>query len=284
VRPSEAVERPRRTSSPKSKGHRRIGEIVLAADAIMVARGDLGVEMDLAKVPILQKRILATAKAAGKPTIVATQMLQSMVDQPVPTRAEASDVANAILDGCDAVMLSGETAVGRWPIITVETMARIAREAESHLATNAEPTEPPERLVRERNRVAAIAHGAASAASDLGVARVVAWSQTGTTALLLSRYGFAIPVTAASTDARAVRRMRILRGVEPVLLRGQPATFIDFTAQVERILLVQGAVDVGDLVLVVSGEQFGAGSPSAMIALREIGDDGPHADSGGGAS
>ena len=250
----------------------RIGEIVLAADAIMVARGDLGVEMDLAKVPVLQKRVLATARAAGKPTIVATQMLQSMVDVPVPTRAEVSDVANAILDGCDAVMLSGETAVGKWPIVTVETMVRIAREAEAHLAETAAPTAPPERLVRERDRVAAIAHGASRAARDLGVSRIVAWSQTGVTALLLSRYGFSVPVTAASTDLLALRRTRILRGVEPILVETTPASFLDFITDLERHLLDRSLVKIGDLVLLVSGERFGIGSPSAMIALREIGD------------
>ena len=250
----------------------RLEEIVLAADAVMVARGDLGVEMDLAKVPILQKRVLAAAHAAGKPTIVATQMLQSMVEAPIPTRAEASDVANAILDGCDAVMLSGETAVGKWPTVTVETMVRIAREAEAHLAATAAPTEPPARLVRERDRVAAIAHGASRAARDLGVARVVAWSQTGVTALLLSRYGFTVPVTAASNDLLALRRTRLLRGVEPLLVDRLPASFLEFIGSVEAGLVERNAARAGDLVLVVSGERFGAGSPSAMIALHEVGD------------
>jgi pyruvate kinase len=251
----------------------RIEEIVRAADAVMVARGDLGVEMDLAKVPVLQKRVLATARAEGKPTIVATQMLQSMVDVPVPTRAEVSDVANAILDGCDAVMLSGETAVGKWPVITVETMVRIAREAELHLAATSGPTVPPERLVRERDRVAALAHGASRSARDLGVARVVAWSQTGVTALLLSRYGFTVPVLAASTDIAALRRMRILRGVEPMLTEQQPATFLDFVNGAERYLRERGTARNGDLILVVSGERFGVGAPSALMALREVGSD-----------
>ncbi len=265
----------------------RMEEIVRAADAVMVARGDLGVEMDVAKVPVLQKRVIATARAEGKPSIVATQMLQSMVDAPVPTRAEVSDVANAILDGCDAVMLSGETAVGRWPVITVETMVRIAREAELHLAATGAPATPPERLVRERDRVAALAHGASRSARDLGVARVVAWSQTGVTALLLSRYGFTVPVLAASTDIASLRRMRILRGVEPMLVELPPATFLDFVSAAERHLRERGLSRNGDLVLVVSGEGFGAGAPSALMALREIGaDDGAVAPAGdgGGAS
>jgi pyruvate kinase len=267
----------------------RVEEIVRAADAVMVARGDLGVEMDVAKVPVLQKRILAAARAEGKPSIVATQMLQSMVDVPVPTRAEVSDVANAILDGCDAVMLSGETAVGKWPVVTVETMVRIAREAERYLAETSAPAEPPARLVRERDRVAALAHGASRSARDLGVARVVAWSQTGVTALLLSRYGFIVPVLAASTDLAALRRMRILRGVEPMLVETPPASFLDFVSAAERSLRERGVARTGDLVLVVSGERFGVGAPSALMALREIGsDDGSSppaggADGGGGA-
>lgn len=252
----------------------RIDGLVLAADAVMVARGDLGVEMDLARVPVLQKRILATARAAGKPAIVAAQMLQSMIEAPVPTRAEASDVANAILDGCDAVMLSGETAVGRYPVIAVETMVRIAREAERHLSATAAPSEPPERLVRERDRVAAIAHGASRAARDLGVARIVAWSQTGVTALLLSRYGFSVPISAASTDMGALRRMRILRGVEPVRLAAAPESFTDFIRSTERELLGRHAVSAGELILVVTGEQFGASAPAAMLALREVGVEG----------
>jgi pyruvate kinase len=143
--------------------------------------------------------------------------------------------------------------------------------------------------VRERDRVAALAHGASRSARDLGVARVVAWSQTGVTALLLSRYGFIVPVLAASTDLAALRRMRILRGVEPMLVETPPASFLDFVSAAERSLRERGVARTGDLVLVVSGERFGVGAPSALMALREIGsDDGSSppaggAESGGGA-
>jgi pyruvate kinase len=250
-----------------------IDRIVAVADAVMVARGDLGVEMDLARVPVLQKQVVAAARAEGKPSIVATQMLQSMIDAPVPTRAEVSDVANAILDGCDAVMLSGETAVGKWPVVAVETMVRIAREAETFLAATAEPTEPPAKLVRERDRVAALAHGASRAARDLGIARVIAWSQTGTTALLLSRYGFTVPVHAASTDDASLRRMRLLRGIEPLRVERPPASFLDFVASMEARLRAAGVARIGDLVLAVSGERFGEAAPSTMMALREVGSD-----------
>ncbi|MBL9149920.1 MAG: pyruvate kinase [Phycisphaerae bacterium] len=249
----------------------RIASIVDVADGVMVARGDLGVEMDLAKVPVVQKRILAIARAEGKPAIVATQMLQSMVDAPVPTRAEASDVANAILDGCDAVMLSGETAVGKWPVIVVETMARIAREAEALAAPMVGMGAPPNRLVRERNRVAALAHGAMRAARDLNVAAIVAWTSSGTTALLLSRYGFTVPIRAASTSLPALRSTRLLRGVEPLYLPTVPASFGEFLDTVESMLVADGRVRMGDLCIVVTGESFDASAVQASITIREIG-------------
>jgi len=265
----------------------RIDAIVDEADAVMVARGDLGVEMELARVPVVQKRVLAAAMAAGKPSIVATQMLQSMIEAPVPTRAEVSDVANAIFDGCDAVMLSGETAIGKWPVVTVETMARIAREAEAYLTLTALPSEPPARLVKERNRVAALVHGAMRAARDLDVASLIAWSQSGKTARLLSRFRFAVPIRAVSTDEAALRTMRILRGVEPVLVAQLPLGLADFAESLERRFQDEGALHVGDLCLFVVGEAFAAGAPGVIMALREIGADEsrPAASSdGGGAS
>lgn len=252
----------------------RIEAILDAADGIMVARGDLGVEMDLAKVPILQKRILAAARAAGKPAIVATQMLQSMIEQPTPTRAEVSDVANAILDGCDAVMLSGETAIGRWPVVTVETMVRIAREAETLLAERPISEGPPEWLVRQRDRVAAIGYGASRAARDLGAAAVVAWSDTGRTALLLSRFGFSIPIIALGCDMAALRRMRLYRGVEPLLVTECPLSFESFAARAEQALREQGLLEVGGRYLFISGDRFACDPPQAILSIRELADAG----------
>ncbi|MFO0829639.1 MAG: pyruvate kinase [Phycisphaerales bacterium] len=261
---------------PQAVDH--IDAIVDIADAVMVARGDLGVEMDLAKVPVVQKRVIAAARAAGRPSIVATQMLQSMIESPSPTRAEVSDVANAIFDGCDAVMLSGETAVGKWPVVAVETMTRIAREAEAHVAATAAPDEPPARLVRERNRIAAFGHGAMRAARDLGVAGIVAWSHTGTTALLLSRYRFAVPIRAVSTDVGALRGTRLCRGVEPMLVAARPRSASDFVAALERRLRDEKLIRTGDLCLYISGEAFGADAIGAAMTLREVGAERPEAE------
>src|SRR5262249_3139816 len=142
--------------------------IIEASDAIMVARGDLGVEMDLAQVPIVQKRVIGAAAEWGKPAIVATQMLESMVSGSTPTRAEASDVASAVFDGAEAVMLSGETAIGKHPVLGVETMRRIVGAAEEHLAGTVTAPSPPRRLVETKYRTAALAHGAWYVAHDLG--------------------------------------------------------------------------------------------------------------------
>lgn len=248
----------------------RIEAIIEAADAIMVARGDLGVELDLARVPILQKRMLAAARAAGKPAIVATQMLQSMIESASPTRAEASDVANAILDGCDAVMLSGETAVGRRPVLVVETMVRIAREAEALQAERPREEGPPAWLVRERDRLAALGHGASRAARELGACAVVAWSDTGRSALLLSRLGFAIPIHALGTDLAALRRMRLFRGVEPIHVERVPERFDEFASHAEELLRRRGTVGIGDRCLYVSGERFRRDPPQAVVAVREV--------------
>ena len=154
--------------------------ILRCADGVMVARGDLGVEMDVAEVPVLQKKIVKHAHFLGRPVIVATQMLESMISAPSPTRAEVSDVANAILDGADATMLSGETAVGRYPVITVKTMARTARIAEAYLAESGlKPTQRPAPEGLRDHRAAAIARGVAAIVEELNPRFVVIWSETG---------------------------------------------------------------------------------------------------------
>jgi pyruvate kinase len=188
-----------------------LDRLVAAADAVMVARGDLGVEVPLHRVPVLQKRIAAAGRALGRPVIVATQMLESMMEQPRPTRAEATDVANAVLDGADALMLSGETAAGRHPAAAVETMARIIVEAEDYRGTlRTEPAEldRPGRgpaLGRPGDEEAAavpdlVGAAAVFAARELGARCLVAFSQTGSTGRLLARYRPATPIVVFSND------------------------------------------------------------------------------------
>src|SRR5206468_6642354 len=157
------------------------------SDGLMVARGDLGVEMDAAEVPIIQQDLIRRCQSAGKPVIVATQMLQSMVEQSSPTRAEVSDVANAIFDGTDAVMLSGETSVGKFPVVTVHTMSHIADVTETYLAkTDASEIITP--VVKTTLPAGALARGTMRVVHDLKAKLVVVWTQTGTTARVFSKH------------------------------------------------------------------------------------------------
>jgi pyruvate kinase len=251
----------------------RIDEIAEVADAIMVARGDLGVEMDIPEVPPAQKRIIRAANDWGKPCIVATQMLETMIDSMIPTRAEASDVANAIFDRAGAVMLSGETAVGKHPALVVETMARIARAAECSLAKAEGKASPPERLKQTRYRTAALAHGAWHLAEDLDARAIVCWSQLGGTARYLSQNDFDIPIIAWSSDAAATRRMALLRGVWPV--HAQPPAsgrLADWTDVVEAYLLEHHWVQTGDQVLLVAGRPLGTARVVNSLSVLEVGD------------
>ncbi len=178
-----------------------LAAIIEASDAVLVARGDLGVEMDLTAVPIIQKEIVHQSHEAGKPVIVATQMLQTMVDNPSPTRAEVSDVANAIFDGADAVMLSGETAVGKYPLGAVHVLTEIAQHTEAYIQRKGISFPPPKLLQMIHHRTAAIAHGAKEVVQDINAKLVVVWSQAGGSARYLAKQRFGVPIIALSTDA-----------------------------------------------------------------------------------
>lgn len=248
--------------------------IVEASDAIMVARGDLGVEMDIAEVPIVQKRLLEKCDEWGKPCIVATQMLESMITASTPTRAEATDVANAILDGADAVMLSAETATGRHPTLVVETMRRIAAAAETRIAERCAAPSPSARLRQSHYRTAALAHGAWHVAMDLGAKLVVCWSQRGGTARYLSQTGLPIPIVAYSSDEREVRRMALLRGVTPRLMplpaRREP-TLAWFNLEADMDLLELGWVEKNDPIVLVAGAPIGRQGSTNALAVHSVG-------------
>src|SRR3954464_14828513 len=221
-----------------------IEEIVDAFDGFMVARGDLGVECPLEDVPFLQKQVIEVARRHAKPVIVATQMLESMISAPRPTRAEASDVANAVLDGADAVMLSGETSVGQYPIATVETMARIIESTEDHgLGHMAHIDWNPE------TRGGIIAKAAVDVAARCGARFIVAFTQSGDSARRLSRYRGPIP-TLAFTPVPVVRSpLALSGGVEPFL--GEPVEHTDeMVRQVDEHLLRVHRVTEGDLVVI----------------------------------
>ncbi len=246
--------------------------ILDAADGLMVARGDLGVEMDLAEVPVIQKRIIQLAHDHGKPVIVATQMLQSMIADPSPTRAEASDVANAIFDGADAVMLSGETAVGRFPVVAVNTMRRIIAASEGHMRT--QPGKwftAPKKLQDTKYRTAALAHGVSVIVRDMDARLVVTWSQLGGGARYLSQNRLSVPILAASSDRAALRQMNLLFGVHPIHMDA-PKDSESWLNQLDRVMLDQGWADEGDPVVIAKGEPLGTSGVTNKIRIHYVGD------------
>jgi pyruvate kinase len=238
----------------------------------MVARGDLGVEMDLAAVPVVQKRLITKADEWGKPCIVATQMLETMIENSSPTRAEVSDVANAVIDGADAVMLSAETASGKHPTLVVETMRRIIASAESHHVHGIDAPTPSARLMASKYRTAALAHGAWHVAHDIGAKLVACWSQKGGTARYLSQTGLRIPIVAYSDDEREVRRMSLLRGVTArrmdVPFSGKLA---DWNRAVETDLTRLGWVRPGDPIVLLAGKPLGTRGATNTLAIHYIG-------------
>lgn len=255
---------------PQAVDH--MDDIAQAADAIMVARGDLGVEMDLAMVPVLQRRLIRTAHAHGKPCIVATQMLESMITNASPTRAEVSDVAHAIFDDADAVMLSGETAVGRYPVLAVEMMRRVAENTEAAMASSRTTGTPPQKLREARDRMAALAHGVWTAANDFDARFVVIWSQSGAGARLLSQNNFAVPILAVSSEQRALRQMQLLHGVVPVRMN-VPESLDHFTVMIDAYLLESGWAREGDPCVLVAGGPLGRSDVTNRFAMHEIGNE-----------
>jgi len=246
--------------------------IVHVSDAVMVARGDLGVEMDLAQVPVIQKLIVSLCRDYGTPVIVATQMLQSMMNEPAPTRAEVSDVANAIFDGADAVMLSGETAVGRFAVQTVHTMAHIAAATEAHMRQSEEAWDHPPRKLREtRYRTAALAHGVSVVVRDLDAKLVITWSQLAGGARYLSQNRLHVPIIAASSSPAAMRRMGLLFGVYPIAMQ-PPAHSENFVTMMDRIILERGWAQRGDAIVFVKGEPLGISGVTNKLRIHYVGD------------
>lgn len=260
----------------KPQAVKNLESIVSASDGIMVARGDLGVEMDIARVPVVQKRIVELCGEFGKPCIVATQMLETMIDSPIPTRAEANDVANAIFDGADAVMLSAETATGKHPALVVETMTRIIECAEAHLRSLPVVANAPRQLVADHRGTAALAHGAWTVAKDLGAKVVVVWSQNGGTARYLSQNRLHIPILAYSSSRRAARRMAMYRGVFPIYT--QPpgnGSLADWNVAVDAEVLSRGLSGPGDPIVLLAGRPLGQAKATNTIAIHRIGEVAP---------
>lgn len=256
----------------KPQALKNIDDILDATDAIMVARGDLGVEMDLAEVPNVQRRLLAKADEWGKPSIVATQMLETMVEASTPTRAEVSDVAGAVRDGADAVMLSAETAVGKHPALVVETMRRVIAATEHDLSLHEHSPSPASRLVQSKYRTAALAHGAYHVAHDYGARVVACWSQEGGTARYLSQTGLRVPIVAYTNDSRQVRRMALLRGVTPRLMPvPDPPTLAEFNRRVDADLQSLAWVVPQDPIVLVAGRPLGSKGATTALAAHSVG-------------
>jgi pyruvate kinase len=253
---------------PEALEHLRA--ITLAADAIMVARGDLGVELALDKVPLIQKEIIVTAHQFRRPVITATQMLESMTDNPSPTRAEASDVANAILDGTDAVMLSGETAAGRYPVEACTTMAAICASTESS-ALYRQSNALRQGVGRQGRRsvAEAVCYAARAATEELRIRAIVCFTKRGKTARYLSKLRPEVPIYAFTPDRDAVRQMGLYWGVQ--------AAFTPRSRNTDRLhqmttqrLLAEKKVRKGDLLVMVSGMPIGLHGTINMLKIHEV--------------
>jgi pyruvate kinase len=241
-------------------------DIVDAFDGIMVARGDLGVELPLEQVPAVQKRAISLAKERARPVIVATQMLESMISAPRPTRAEVSDVAGAVSEGADAVMLSAETGVGAYPIETVATMARIISAAES-TTLRAEPS-----LTRVPTTTGgAIARAAAEVGAIVGAKALVAFTMTGESARRLARYRSPIPLLAFTTERATRSQLALTWGVETFIV---PTVYHtdDMVREVERALLDLGRLALGDKIVIVAGSPPGSPGKTNALRVHRIGD------------
>lgn len=255
----------------KPQAIENLDEVVDAFDAFMVARGDLGVECPLEEVPFLQKKVIVAARSNAKPVIVATQMLESMVTSPAPTRAEASDVANAVLDGADAVMLSGETSVGEHPVHTVETMARIIVATEDHALVDENFSRFGRIEWDPHTRAGVITKAAEEVAQRVGAKYVVAFTQSGDSARRLARLRSPIPVLAFTPEARARSQLAVTWGVEAFQTSTVEHTD-EMVRQVDEELLRIGRVKEGDLVVIVAGSPPGIPGSTNALRIHRMGD------------
>ena len=252
-------------------------EILDACDGVMVARGDLAVEVGDAAVPALQKKMIRMARERNKLTITATQMMESMILSPIPTRAEVSDVANAVLDGTDAVMLSAETAAGKYPVHTVESMARICLEAEK----SAEVTLDSQFLNRVFTRIdQSIAMAAIWTAHHLKVKAIAALTQSGSTALWMSRLNCGVPVYALTPEAESQTKMCLFREVYPLLMAQTHTDRDELLYDAEQLLIKQGVVQKGDLIVLTVGEPIGSTGGTNTLKIVRVGEYQPAAVAG----
>jgi pyruvate kinase len=243
-------------------------EIIKTADGIMIARGDLGVEMSPEKVPIIQKQIISKCNYFGKTVITATQMLESMVVNPRPTRAEASDVANAVFDKTDALMLSEEVAVGKYPVESVRTMSRIAQEVEKTIYTTDYNPLGKEIVA---TTASGVAHAACHLSYDLSAKAIITFTSSGSTALMVSKFRPSVPIYAVSIDDSVIRRLRLYWGVFAIKI-GRFKNTDEMTFLAEKVLSTNKKISKGDIVILVAGVPVGRPGTTNLIKVHKIGD------------
>ena len=256
----------------KPQAVKRFNEILELSDAIMVARGDLGVELPLEQVPSVQKSITRTTRKAGKPVVVATQMLESMIQSPVPTRAEVSDVATAVFEGADAVMLSAESAAGAYPVEAVSTMNRVAEEVESsdyHKTIIASLRSAPETATAAD----AISASARQMAETLDLSAIVCFTSSGSTAMRVSRERPSTPILALSPNRSIARRMALVWGIHSVIT-DDARSLSDLVQRSCRIAAREEFAKPDDRILIIAGVPFGASGTTNLIRIATIGADG----------
>jgi pyruvate kinase len=252
----------------KPEAVQNLASIMDEADGAMVARGDLGVEMPLEKVPFIQKSIISSARRHGKFVITATQMLESMIENPFPTRAEVSDVANAIYDGTDAVMLSAETSAGKYPVAAVEMMARISFEAENSIRSRGFRELPPMENPTHADILASSAYHAARAAS---AAAIVVFTRTGSSARLIARFRPPVAIYAFTSSEAVARQLSVVFGIRPVIAPDVHSTD-EMLGQVEQMLMEHGWLKPQDVVVFVAGQPIGWPGTTNMMKLHRLAD------------
>jgi pyruvate kinase len=266
----EGIRLPVLAKVEKPQAVENLKEIVATFDGVMVARGDLGVELPLEQVPLVQKRVVQMCREAGKPVIVATQMLDSMIMANRPTRAEVSDVANAVLDGADALMLSGETSVGEHPVSVVETMSRIIEHIE-HEALRDLPALPTS---DEISTARALTHAAVNVAKDIHASHLIAFTETGRSARLIARWRSETKLLAFTPNPRVRSQLALVWGVETFLVPQVQHTD-DMVRQVDRALLDIGRATVGERVVIVAGVPPGIPGTTNGMRVHKMGSAGP---------
>ncbi|MEG1426923.1 MAG: pyruvate kinase [Oscillospiraceae bacterium] len=251
-----------------AEGVANIDEIIRISDGIMVARGDMGVEINMEEIPIIQKELISKSYMAGKQVVTATQMLESMVKNPRPTRAEATDVANAIYDGTSAIMLSGETAAGDYPIEAVRTMARIAERTEQDI--NYISRFEKRTITEQKDVTSAISHATCTTAHDLGAVAILTVSKTGQTARMISKFRPACPIISGSTDAKVLRQMNLSWGVIPIPVQ-EMTNSDELFDHVVDVAEKMGYVKSGDLAVITAGVPLGVSGTTNMLKVHLVG-------------